>query len=464
MFLWAQEELIRETVSVSIPDDHDVYHGNIWGMAGKKAPKKTKGGKYPAYYLPRLRGHWQQDQGGYKMPPEFVQMVERTQCSHLPDPYDPAPIEQGIGVYFTDLTYGGISFAILEDRKFKSAPSVIMPQYKVINGFSQIKGWDARKGDVPGATLLGARQLEFLADWAADWKDAVMKATISQTVFANACTYPVEFITDAGTPGLQPAAKGVIPDGYDLAKDMDSNGWPQTGRNKALSEIRKAYGFMIAGDQHLGTILHHGIDEWDDAGYSFCVPSIANLWPRRWFPPKPGYNWQDEMPKYTGSYLDGFGNHMTVYAASNPYITNHEPVELHDRAPGYGIVRFNKKERTITMECWPRFSDPSKPDAEQYVGWPKTISMYDNYARKARAFLPTLKFEGLDSPVVQVIEEATGEIVYTVRSDGASFQPKVFKETLYALKVGEPGTDKMQTLTGVVPVREGNEKTIDIKF
>ena len=46
-------------------------------------------------------------------------MVERAQTSHLPDPYDPTPIEQGIGVYYTDFNWGGIGFAILEDRKFK---------------------------------------------------------------------------------------------------------------------------------------------------------------------------------------------------------------------------------------------------------------------------------------------------------------------------------------------------------
>ena len=464
MFLWAQEKLLREIPSVSIPDDHDVYHGNIWGMGGKKAPKAPKDGQYPDYYPLRMHAHWQQDQGGYKMPPEFVNMVQRTQCAHLPDPYDPTPVEQGIGVYYTDLTYGGVSFAILEDRKFKSAPSVLMPQYKVINGFSQIKDWDARLGDVPGAVLLGDRQLKFLEDWAADWTDAVMKVTISQTIFANVSTYPIQFITDAGTRRLKPEPKGVIPSGYALAKDMDSNGWPQTGRNKALAAIRKAYGFMIAGDQHLGSIVHHGIDEWDDAGYSFCVPSIANLWPRRWFPPKPGYNWQEGMPRYTGSYLDGFGNHITVYAASNPFISNHEPHELHDRAPGYGIIRFNKKERTITMECWPRYSDPSKSNAEQYEGWPKTISMYDNYGRAARAWLPTLKFTGLESPVVQVIEEATSDIVYTVRARGDTFKPKVFKRTLYTLKIGEPGTDKMKTLTGMVPLRNGEEKTVTVTF
>ena len=33
--------------------------------------------------------------------------------------------------------------------------------------------------------------------------------------------------------------------------DFDANGWPQTGRNRALRAMRKAFAFHIAGDQHL---------------------------------------------------------------------------------------------------------------------------------------------------------------------------------------------------------------------
>ncbi len=67
------------------------------------------------------------DDGGYFKPVEYVQEVERAQTSHLPDPFDPTPVERGIGVYYTQLTWGGISFAILEDRKFKTGPEGLVP-------------------------------------------------------------------------------------------------------------------------------------------------------------------------------------------------------------------------------------------------------------------------------------------------------------------------------------------------
>ncbi len=60
MFGWSYREIFRHIPSAFIPDDHDVYHGNVWGEAGKVAPT-DEGWTYVA-----------QDQGGYKMPAEWI--------------------------------------------------------------------------------------------------------------------------------------------------------------------------------------------------------------------------------------------------------------------------------------------------------------------------------------------------------------------------------------------------------
>ncbi|MEL6649898.1 MAG: twin-arginine translocation pathway signal protein, partial [Bacteroidota bacterium] len=456
MFLWSFRDLMRDIPTVCIPDDHDVYHGNVWGNGGS-IPDPDR--PTPEHYLPRFKGHWIQDQGGYRMGADFVNMVDRTQTSHLPDPYQKTPIQNGIGTYFTSMTYGGVSFAILEDRKFKSSPTMVLPDAKVINGFSQIKEYPADQLDVKGAQLLGASQLAFLEEWTQDWQNAWMKASLSQTIFANVSTYPDTFLTDAGTPRLMPLPRNVIPKDYSVAKDMDSNGWPQSGRNDALRVLRKGHTFMYAGDQHLGTLVHHGVDEWEDAGYSFCVPSVANLWPRRWFPPSPGENHQMGMPDYTGRYRDGFGNLITLWAASNPYISGQEPHILHDRAPGYGIVRFNKQAQSITVECWPRYVDPAY-SVEQYPGWPRTISYRDNYGRKAVAKLPMLKVEGLEQlPVVLVYDEA-GNFVLGRRMQYFEESIGVFAEGRYQIMIGEPGVE-MKT---VKRIRTDRDKPIVVRF
>jgi alkaline phosphatase D len=464
LFLWAHGGLTRNIPAVTIPDDHDVYHGNLWGAGGVKAPAKPADGKYPDHYHGN-NNNWQQDQGGYKLSPDLVNMIERTQTSHLPDPHDPAPVAQGIGVYFCNLNYGRISWAVLEDRKFKSAPGKIHPEYRIVNGFSQVRGINGKLLDSPDAILMGSRQISFVRDWAADWKGVDMKVAISQTIFANLSTYPDTFLTDASTPRLQPLPWGVIPKDYSKARDMDSNGWPQTGRNKILRELRKGFALMIGGDQHLGSVIHHGIDAWEDAGYSFCVPSIANLWPRRWFPQTPGEHHQPGMPLYTGRYFDGFGNRITVLAVSNPYISGKEPSVLHDRAPGYGIIRLNKKSRLITLECWPRYADPEPPDGEQYPGWPVTLDMEDNYSREAVGWLPPLYVTGLDHPpVVQVVNEITGETIYTLRIRGFNYQPGIFAEGIYTLHIGEPGTPSMQSLTGLLSATTKEQDKITLTF
>ena len=164
----------------------------------------------------------------------------------------------------------------------------------------------------------------------------------------------------------------------------------------------------------------------------------ANLYLRWWAPLEPGKNRRPDMPDYTGEFLDGFGNKMTVWAVANPGPRENRDA-LTTRAAGFGVVRFNKDRRTITMECWPRNVNVSDPQAKQYPGWPMTIGQPDNYGRKPAAWLPTPRVRGMSDPVVQVIDEKSGEIVYTLRIKGTEFRPMVFEKRTYTLKVGELG-------------------------
>lgn len=444
LWCWAFRELARDVPCICIPDDHDVYHGNIWGAGGR--PAKTP------------------DDGGYVMPPAFVNMVQRTQTSHLPDAYDPTPVEQDIGVYYTSMNYGGVSFAVIEDRKWKSSPTAEIPDGNVVNGFFQNPDFDpVTQADVAGAELLGDRQLKFLNDWSADWSSGVwMKVVLSQTLFANVATLPKTTANDRVVPRLKIFEPDEYPEDDRPVADVDSGGWPQTERNKALCRMRRGFALHICGDQHLGSTIQYGVDDWGDAGYALCVPSIGNCWPRRWFPHQPGKNRKPDAPRYTGDYKDGFGNLISVYAVSNPIVSSHQPSDLHDRSPGYGIVKFNKDARTITIEVWPRYADPQT--GSQYPGWPITINQTDNYGQKAVAWLPVINVIGMADSVVQVIEEENSEIIYTLRIKGTSFQPKVFKQGTYTVRIGEPGTKKMKTLKGLQATPAEKCRTIEVNF
>ncbi|MCG8507706.1 MAG: hypothetical protein MI741_00625, partial [Rhodospirillales bacterium] len=262
----------------------------------------------------------------------------------------------------------------------------------------------------------------------------------SQTIFTNLATLPKEeAYSDAVTPRLRVVPVGAYPEGDVPVQDMDSNGWPQTPRNNALRAMRKGFAFHIAGDQHLGSTITYGIEAPNDAGWAVCVPSVANVWPRRWFPTEGGENRKPGAPKYSGEFKDGFGNFVTVHAVSNPHAYGVEPTNIMDRAPGYGIVRFNKKDRTIRIANWPRWVDPSAADARPYPGWPVATDQLAQYGREPVAWLSTLTISGMENPVVQVINQMDGEIVYTLRIKGKQFRPWVFdKDAKYTIKVGDP--------------------------
>jgi hypothetical protein len=347
----AFREIFRERPCVAIPDDHDIGQGNLWGENGKQSKV--------------MAGH----DGGYFFDPEYVKMVERQQTAHLPDPYDPTPVERGIGVYYTRLLLGGVDFAILEDRKFKTGPEGRHPMKGPRPDHILDPNYDPKVIDTPGLELLGRRQEKFLADWA-DMRDGVaMKAVLSQTGFC-------------GGAHLHGSHKNR------LHADLDSNGWPQSGRNRAVELIGKAGAVHIAGDQHLATLIRHGIRGHGDGPWAFVVPAIVNTYYGRWWWPedeKPGANPVPGSPlPWTGDFLDGFGNRISMIAYANPHpkrqgIQAWKAEDNSGLAPnegwadGWGLIRFRKKTGEVTFECWPRFADVTKPDAKQFPGWPVTV-------------------------------------------------------------------------------------------
>ena len=399
-------DLIKDRPTICIPDDHDVGHGNLWGEEGGHSTHS--GGA----------------DGGYFFPAAYVNMVQRAQSWHLPDPVDPAPVRQGINVYFTRLRVGGVDFAILEDRKFKTGPLGAIPPMGPRPDHITDERYDPKTIDLPGLELLGERQLRFLRNWSENWEGAEIKCVLSQTAFCGA-------VHIHGKPDNR------------LLADLDSNGWPQSGRNEALREIRRARAIHLCGDQHLAVTLKHGIDEHRDGPYAFTSPALVNTIYARWWHPKDERAGANPVPRsplpWTGDYLDGLGNRISMMAYANPDDLEDEK----RRADGYGLVRFNTRTGQVTIECWPRFSQ-----GEQFPGWPITVRIDDNDGRRPVAWLPELVIEGAERPVVQVIAEAGGEILYTVRLRENRFQPHVYSQGSFTVKVGRNRPDGM-SLTGL---------------
>ncbi len=408
------KELLRDRPVITIPDDHDVGQSNIWGENGKKAATPQGPG------------------GGFFYPARYVNMVQRCQTWHLPDAFDPRPIGRGIGVYFTNLRVGGIDFAIIEDRKFKSGPKGKIPKMGPRPDHIIDPAYDPAAVDLPELQLLGERQLKFLDAWSQDWTGAQMKCVLSQTAFAGA-------VHLHGTPDNR------------LIADLDCNGWPQTGRNRALAAIRRAWAPHLCGDQHLAVVVQHGIDQHRDGPFGFTNPAIVNTIYGRWWHPadeRPGPSSVPDSPlKWTGDYRDGLGNRITMLAYANP----EDRTDELKRADGFGVVRFDKQNRTITFECWPRFADVNQGDTAQFPGWPITVNMRDNDGRSRVGHLPELVVSGASQPVIQVKNEQGGEILYTVRAASQRFRPPVFADGTYTVRIGRDRPD-LKTATGLKPM------------
>lgn len=441
IFGWSTRGLLRDIPSVCMTDDHDMFHGNIWGCGGRPTnPALGTGAAAVGTVRYGDKEYAIQDSGGYKMSPRWVNMAQRMQTSHLPDPFDPTPVMQGISVYYCDLRWGGVSFAILEDRKWKSAPRPLLPEAKIVNGFAHNRSFDsATRGDDPDAELLGQRQHDFLEDWAADWGGGTwMKLAVSQTVFGCIHTEPHGIYTDSHDPDEMVPAVGEYVEGDHLVADFDSNAWPQHGRDAAILQFRKAFAPHLSGDQHLGSMSHYGVDEFRDGVYGVCTPAISSIWPRRWWPPHEGKNPLNGK-RNTGDYLDKFGNKLTILATACPAQYPGPGLDgLRLRATGYSILTCDKTTRKITVTQWPRWMDPSKADAKPYDGWPIEIDQLDNGLWGAAWELDRMETPEFQDPVVQVRDESNGEIVYTVRIRGTSFTPKVRKAGTYSVLAFDP--------------------------
>ena len=316
-WLWSFRDLTRSTPTVVMVDDHDVYQGNIWGEGGAPATQGL-------------------GNGGYVNAAEWINVVQRVQCGHNPDPHDPRPVEQGISVYYAAFAYGGVSFAIVEDRKFKSGPD----------------GRDAAGNPIPeeNLVLLGQRQENFLRAWK-DTHPGLPKIVLSQTPWACVST------DISGGPN----------------NERDSNGWPPLARHRAVALVRDAGALMLAGDQHLSSLIRHGLEDHDDGPVQFTTPGGSTSW-QRWFEPREPLP-NDTGTPHTGDWIDAFGNRLRVLAVANPEFTQAEfraayPTGGNDfgdrdlKSEGYGIVRVDFGARRFTLECrrW--------DDATQYPGWP----------------------------------------------------------------------------------------------
>ncbi len=346
---WAFRHAMKNAPTVCLPDDHDVFQGNIWGEGGKAMDVKNGGAS---------------SNGGYIEPARMVNVVHITTVRHHPDCHDPTPVMQDISVYYGDMVYGDVSFAIIADRQFKSGPQNV----KTGSGRADhVKDQDVDTAflDKPGLVLLGKRQEDFLTQWVDDWRGHKMKVLLSQTVFAGVATHHGGY------------------NGY-LKADLDSGGWPQTARNNAIKIITKGMPLHINGDQHLTSLSQYGVDKQRDGCWSFCTSAISAGYPRWWRPDEvnmPHANRPNHGLENTGEYLDGFGNKIYVYAVGNPVVgqDKNRYKKAHEKGSGFGLVTIDTEAKTYALDSFRFLIDATDgKESNQFPGWPVTIHQKEN--------------------------------------------------------------------------------------
>jgi alkaline phosphatase D len=434
MFGWAFGDLMRDRPTVCTPDDHDVYHGNLWGEAGEAMPD----------------GDDTSDSRGFRQSVKMVNAVNRTQCGQLPDPYDPTPINRDMSVWYTSINYGRVSFAVISDRVFKTAPEAVS-RWEGRHDHMKEPYEDLSFLDKPGVEMIGERQTKFLEDWILDWKDTDMKVLLSQTVYANVATH-----------------HGSL-ENY-LYGDLDSGGWPKAGRDKIIRLLRKGAALHINGDQHLTTLVQYGLDDYRDAGWSFCTPAICNFY-MRWFLPDELNITLENRPEHgypnTGNFEDSFGNKNYVYAVGNPgKITVDNSSRYNNaqlRVSGFGTITFDKQERTIEMDSWRFQADVKNPNPirDQYPGWPLKISQFDNLGKGAENVLPAFMVNQ-QNQLIQIINEKTSEVVSVYRMHGTTIQPRLFESGTFTVKIGEG--DNMTEINGLSTTLNENINIIEVEI
>ena len=122
---------------------------------------------------------------------------------------------------------------------------------------------------------------------------------------------------------------------------------------------------------------------------------------------------------------------------------------MQQKRSGFGLVRFNKTNRKITIECFPVLAAIDDTKREQYAGWPVVIDQKVNYGRKPMGYLKEVSIEGEGDPVLKVFDENSGDLVYALRLQTNTVRPWVFDQETYTVELGYPEKDEWVTFKGL---------------
>lgn len=129
---------------------------------------------------------------------------------------------------------------------------------------------------------------------------------------------------------------------------------------------------------------------------------------------------------------------------------------------GIGYIEVNPATRDITYNRIATKSTSTTKVGKPLPGWPISCKHNMAYDREHVGYLPAIEIMGKPNAVIQIINENNDKLVYSLRSGGTAFLPRVFNIGHYIMHIGEPETTSKHTFPNLTPRALSEAPTIRV--
>lgn len=130
----------------------------------------------------------------------------------------------------------------------------------------------------------------------------------------------------------------------------------------------------------------------------------------------------------------------------------------------WGLIRIDPQAHTYTLSAF-ALPDSLSVEPEPLPDWPLVLHQRDQVGRAPVAWLPPLSVSTEHLPVVQVVQQATQQVVYTRRLSQRQIILPVYAPGRYRLRIWDPVGGHQQILSGIeAETQQGLGQTLRVEW